>query len=232
MIAGIDGCKGGWFVTKSESWPCREAPLLAICANIVSALEFVGDSRMVVIDIPIGIPSGAKVRDCDLEAREMLDQGSTRVFMAPPRETLTAKTADEFQELHLLHRGKKAGYPVWGFLSKLKEVDRVITADLQTRIREFHPELAWGRAAGKLLESKHDTTGLSQRLEILRSSACGLEDVLGWKKKVGKAAAIDDFLDALIGLSVAADALKGKTFRVPHQSTESDARGLSMEIWY
>jgi predicted RNase H-like nuclease len=232
MIAGIDGCKGGWLVTKSKCWPCPQRPFLAICESIEAALDFTGDCERVVVDIPIGIPSGARIRFCDLEAQKLLGKGSSRVFLAPPREALVSKQPGEFQSVYRHHRGKGAGLPVWGILPKLNEADRLMTPELQDRIFEFHPELAWKRVAGKLLESKHTKGGLTQRTDIISASVPDLTEVLIWKDKLGKAAAIDDVLDALIGLSVAEDILKNTASRLPEELVEADERGLRMEIWY
>ncbi|HEV1995775.1 MAG TPA: DUF429 domain-containing protein [Candidatus Acidoferrum sp.] len=233
MLASADGCKGGWLLVKSKSWPCKEPLFLSICADFRSLVQSTLDCEQVVVDIPIGLPSGKKIRTCDEDARRLLGrEGSTRVFLAPPREAMHASDPQEFQILHSKFRGKGAGWPVWGIVRKLKEVDEIMTPDLQKRIHEFHPELAWWRAAGRVLDSKHQKSGLSQRTEIVGSYISGLNEALEWERRLGRAAAIDDILDALIGIPVAANALNEKTFRVPHQSTESDTRGLSMEIWY
>lgn len=232
MIAGIDGCKGGWLVAKSQNWPCRQVPFLEVCESIIAALQFTEGCDRVVIDIPIGIPSEGHIRLCDLEAKELLGPQGSSVFLTPPRGTLRARTPEEFQELHKLYRKSGAGLPVWGFLAKLKEVDKAMTPDLQDRIIEFHPELAWRRASGKTLDSKRTEKGLNQRKRILSKEVPELDGMLRWKQKLGRAAAVDDILDALMGLSVAQDILDHRASKLPEGSADTDKRGVRTEIWY
>jgi predicted RNase H-like nuclease len=173
-----------------------------------------------------------QVRQCDTKARELLGpQGQTRVFLTPPRECLNEVCPEDFQKCHRNCRDKGAGLPVWGILKKIKEVDELMTPRIQERIIEFHPELAWWRTAGRVLDSKHQQTGLSQRKEILEKHILGLDELLSWKQRLGSAAKLDDLLDALIGLSVA-ERVRAKAGRFLPVRTESDIRGLTMQIWY
>lgn len=235
MLAGVDACKGGWMVAKSASWPCREVPVLAVCPDFRTVLALTGDCRRVAVDIPIGIPSGKQVRRCDLEAKEFLrthDHNPAAVFFTPPRESLPAQTAPEFQKLHKMARKVGAGYPVWGIVKKIMEADDSMTAKLQERIIEFHPEVAWLRLAGQNLSSKHDDEGISERKRILLRFVPDLERVMRWKDTLGRAAAHDDLLDALVGIAVAKASLNNSPYRLPAGKAETDATGLRMEIWY
>jgi predicted RNase H-like nuclease len=235
MYGGVDACKGGWIVAKSKSWPCREAPVLAICPDFASVIALTGDCKRVAVDIPIGIPSGKKVRQCDLAAKEFLSQNDhnpSAVFYTPPRECLKAETVTEFQRLHVDARLVGAGYPVWGIMKKIKQADESMTSELQETVIEFHPELAWLRLAGHNLSSKHEDEGIAERKNVLRKFVPELEGILRWKDFLGRAAAIDDLLDALVGVGVAKDSLRGSRCRLPDQVEEKDATGLRMEIWY
>ena len=232
MIAAVDGCRGGWLLVKSSSWPCVEIPTAAICPNFSSVLQLTSDCSFVCVDIPIGLPSGRQIRQCDIEARELLGpQGQTRVFLAPPRECLNEVSPEDFQNSHRKCRDKGAGLPVWGLLKKIKEVDDLMTSRIQAKIIEFHPELAWWRTGGRTLDSKHQQIGISQREEILGKHIPGLDELLRWKDRLGSAAKVDDLLDALIGLSVA-ERVRAKAGCFVPASTESDVRGLTMKIWY
>ena len=235
MFAGVDACKGGWIVAKSASWPCKEAPCLAVCPDFRAVLALTQDCRRVAVDIPIGLPSGKQRRMCDLEAKEFLrkhDHNPSAVFFTPPRECLPAESAPEFQKLHNLAQGKGAGYPVWGIMKKIREADKAMTRELQKRIIEFHPELAWLRTAGQNLTSKHDDEGIAERKRHLRKFIPDLEGVLRWKDFLGRAAAHDDLLDALIGIGVAKASLQGSPYRLPAAKSETDTTGLRMEMWY
>jgi predicted RNase H-like nuclease len=233
MFAGVDACKGGWVLAKSASWPCRETPDLAICPDFRTVLAMTADCTRVAVDIPIGLPSGHAIRLCDKQAKKMLSGHNTSaLFYAPPRETLRAETPAEFQRLHRKLRGTGAGLPVWGFLSKVIEADQVMTASLQQRVIEFHPETSWFRMAGENLESKHTSEGIAERKCLLRKAVPELEKILRWKDFLGRAAAQDDILDALIGIEVAKSSLRGTPYRLPADHVETDAKSLRMEIWY
>lgn len=233
MFAGVDACKGGWVLAKSPAWPCREVPALAICPDFQTVLALTADCRRVAVDIPIGLPSGRSIRLCDLEAKKLLSGHNTSaLFYAPPRETLHAETPAEFQKLHRKARGTGAGLPVWGFLRKVLDADAAMAPGLQSRVIEFHPELSWMRLAGGNLESKHTPEGIADRKRVLRKAVPSLESILRWKDLVGRAAALDDLLDALIGIEVAQSSLRGTPYRLPADKVEKDAKGLRMEIWY
>ena len=235
MFAGVDACKGGWIIAKSASWPCRELPALAVCPDFRTMLAFTADCRRVAVDIPIGLPSGKQRRLCDLEAKEFLrkhDHNPAAVFFTPPRECLPAENATEFQKLHQQAQGKGTGYPVWGIMKKIKEADEAMIPTMQERTLEFHPELAWLRTAGQNLSTKHDDEGIAERKKLLLKLVPELERVLRWKDFLGRAAAHDDLLDALIGIGVAKASLQGSPYRLPAAKSETDKTGLRMEIWY
>ncbi len=222
-------------VAKSTSWPCRETPALAVCPDFRTMLTLTADCQRVAVDIPIGIPSGKQRRLCDQEAKEFLrqhDHNPAAVFFTPPRECLTAENASEFQKLHKLAQGRGAGYPVWGIMKKIKEADESMTPALQETIIEFHPELAWLRTAGQNLSTKHGDEGFMERKKLLQKFVPDLERLLRWKDFLGRAAAHDDLLDALIGIGVAKFSLQGSPYRLPAAKPEIDKSGLHMEIWY
>jgi predicted RNase H-like nuclease len=233
MFAGVDACKGGWILAKSDSWPCRVVPCLAVCPDFRTVLALTRDCQRVAVDIPIGLPSGRHLRSCDLEAKKLLSGHNTSaLFYAPPRETLRAETPQEFQRLHRKARGVGAGLPVWGFLPKVIEANEAMTPGLQQRVVEFHPELTWFRIAGENLESKHTPEGIAERKKLLHKLVPSLERLLRWKDFLGRAAALDDLLDALVGIGVAKESLRRSPYHLPQGKTESDIAGLRMEIWY
>ena len=233
MFAGVDACKGGWMVAKSAAWPCREVPTLAVCPDLRAVLALTADCRRVAVDIPIGLSSGRALRACDVEAKKLLSgHNPSALFYAPPRETLSAESAREFQKLHRKLRGTGAGLPVWGFLPKVKEANAILTPALQKRVVEFHPELTWFRVAGENLASKHTAAGIAERKKLLRRFVPDLERVLRSKGFLGRAAAHDDLLDALVGIGVAKASLQNSPYRVPAYKIETDKTGLRMEIWY
>jgi predicted RNase H-like nuclease len=202
MLAGVDGCQKGWIVAMADGWPCNEQPRLFFCPNFESVLKSTQTCCIVVIDIPIGIPSKATERACDLEAQEILRKAAGRVFLTPPEECLTARTPKDFQETHCNLRGKGAGVPVWGIVPKIKEVNKAMTSELQKQVFEFHPELAWKHLAeGHILESKHTTAGILQRIGLLEKYVGDIKTFA--EEEAARKSKIDDVLDSLVGLYTA-----------------------------
>lgn len=236
MIASADGCKGGWIVAVADRWPCRIPPVFAIYRTFQALLDATIDAEVLVVDMPIGLPTGREHRLCDELGRSLLGpEGTTRLFFAPPRPTLVADSPVAFQTLHRAVTGKGAGLPVWGIVKKLREVDAVMTPTLQERVLEFHPELAWRYLAGTTLASKHSAAGIEQRQPLLRPHVACLDEITLPRADLRRnAACLDDLLDALIGLAVAQAVATGPDYsrQMPMEAPERDQRGLRMEMWF
>lgn len=231
MIAGVDGCKGGWIVATAERWPTGDVRL-SFFATFREVLERTAGCAAVAVDMPIGLPSGSEPRRCDLLAKERLGTAASRVFLCPPRETLAAKDPTEFQRLHRQYRGTGAGLPTWGIVPKIREVDAAITPALQKRIREFHPELTWQRLAGRTLSTKHRNAGLLERISLLEQHAPGIGARLA-KEEALNFGKLDDILDAVVGLSAAEGMGQDRPDRsLPPGRSDRDPRGLRMEICF
>ena len=201
-----------------------------MCKRFVDVLAATAACDVVMVDMPIGLPDGARPRACDLQAQDMLGAAAKKsVFPAPPRSSLGASTPVQFQALYRQARGKGAPVPLWGIVPKILEVDAAMTANLQSRVREFHPELAWRRLAGSALPSKRTHAGVVARARLLSSSLRDVDDLVRGRPRPARR---DDALDALVGLVVAAEAAAGQARRTASAEPPRDARGLRMEVWY
>jgi len=224
-------------VASCQGQPGASQPRLAVAEDFDEVLRMTAWHHMVAVDMPIGLPSGSKVRFCDVLAREALPSGArSRLFLAPPRATLSASTPAEFQAMHLATRGRKAGLPVWGLVDKLRQVHGVMRPGLQRRIVEFHPELTWQRLTGRALASKHKPDGIDERLAVVNRDLA--EPITRETAKGLRPAKIDDVLDAISGLYAAAEAVKVDDLlgfaptRLPPVAPAMDDFGLRMEIWF
>lgn len=225
MFAAADGCKKGWVVAMTPSWPAVAPPSLQVVGDIGELLMLTRDAQRVMLDMPIGLADRGG-RLCDEEARRMLGGNSSRCFFAPPRGALMATSYEEFNEKHLAACGKKSSRQAFGLLSKIREVDAVMTPALQERVWEFHPELTFMHLAGTALASKHSAQGILARLALLRPLIPGLDEF--HRVEATGDAGIDDVLDALVGLVAAAR----PAGRLPAGGALRDARGLRCEINY
>src|SRR5713226_6413789 len=83
-VAGVDGCKGGWFAVFFESdgkgFRAKRFDLLT------EVLTFEPKAKVVAVDVPIGLLDKAEPggRDCDRLARELLGQPRARSVFSPP----------------------------------------------------------------------------------------------------------------------------------------------------
>lgn len=83
---GVDGCPYGWFSVGFNRAGHYEVNAFPTFAGL---LEHYANAQLILVDIPIGLPDGPGERQCDPEARALLNQNGgslgSRVFRAPAR---------------------------------------------------------------------------------------------------------------------------------------------------
>lgn len=119
----------------------------------------------------------------------------------------------------------------FGLFPKLREVDALITPELQKRIKEIHPELCFTalNEGRPLPESKHNKRGRKMRRDLLSSHGYGrlIDVALADASRPDE----EDVLDACAACWTAERILRGVAERIPEQPVY-DSRGLSMEMWW
>ena len=212
-VAGVDGCRAGWIVVHDE---CA-----GVYPDFASALAALPDDAVVALDIPIGLvdehePGG---RDVDRAARVQLGRKRNSVFSAPPRCALGARTLREARR-----HGARLTLQTLNLLPRIEDVDRVMTADLQSRVFEVHPELSFAAMNGHdpVLAPKRSEAGSNERRALLHRAG-----VVVPERPAG--AALDDLLDACALTWSARRIANGTACHVPDRPAR-DARGLRMEI--
>lgn len=243
MIAGVDGCRGGWIVAIRNDRN-TSPPAIAFVPTFTEVLRRTASCAAVCIDMPIGIPDSSPVRICDAQARNLLSAmapaeirgTASRVFNVPPRAVLYADTHDyaAFNALHKNITGKGVSRQAYAITPKIKEVDACMTPELQKRIVEAHPELCFAHMHGSTLPSKHGNHGIRTRAELLFGS---MDNFLVYHKRIGlPQSKCDDVLDACVLLYAAehfADChspLKDNTRRLPAGAIPLDSKALRQEI--
>jgi predicted RNase H-like nuclease len=115
----------------------------------------------------------------------------------------------------------KQGYEI---IAKIREVDNLMTPQLQTWVFEVHPEVSFHTLNGRrpLKHSKHKTEGKDERVRLLLPHYPSIQNHLDELKRarIGE----DDLLDAAVAAWTAEAVARGD---VPRQF---DTRGLRMEI--
>jgi predicted RNase H-like nuclease len=239
-VAGVDGCKAGWFVAiasvimKNETGNSCEFNLkdVFIASTFAEVLSETSDCKLVCVDIPIGLSDGYKPRECDGTARELLKgQRASSVFPAPIRPCLKAEDYKTACQISQRYCGKRLSKQSFVIMKKIREVDELMTPGLQNRVREIHPEvLFWALNGQKPIElNKKTAPGQAQRHNLLQKIFTDIDGILVQIPISG--CAMDDALDAIVAAWTAGQAIIGKAKTLP-EKPPLDSKGLKMEILY
>jgi predicted RNase H-like nuclease len=229
-IAGVDGCRSGWFVVLIEYDGTIRQERHEFCVDFHRVLELQSGSAITAIDIPIGllaanVPGG---RDCDKEARRMLGKPrSNSVFSPPIRPALHAANYEEAKRINGISRQAHALCP------KIGEVDQKMNRALQERVHEVHPEVCfWAMANGQAMQHRKKTPkGKDERLKWLEDSTVGFRGLKAALKARSAGVGCDDVIDAYAAVWTGIRIAEGKARRIPG-NPPLDGEGLRMEMWY
>ncbi len=192
---------------------------LAVHRNFAEVLAQYGDAGVIGVDMLIGL-GGCEPRACDVLARRELGRRASSVFPAPDRRLLAftgyAQALAESRRLC----GKGISKQSFYLFPKIREIDQLMTPQLQRRVIEVHPELCFTMLAGKpAVHRKSTPEGFEERKQLLP---------ITWREEK-LAAKPDDLLDALAVAWVAHEFAHGRSLRFPDPPA-FDPRGLRMEI--
>jgi predicted RNase H-like nuclease len=230
-LIGLDGCRGGWVVASAD------ARLSALSFTVVDdpapLVARAAAGAIVAIDMPIGL-SDDGARACDLAARRLLGRPrASSVFPAPCRAALAATTYGRACSLSRRTLGVALSRETFNILPKIRQVDGLMTPELQKFVREVHPEVVFALLAGRgrgLVHPKRTRPGERQRLSLLRRVAPRF-DPRAVRRQLGPArVARDDVIDAVACLVAAARIRRGEERVLPEGPIACDERGLRMEI--
>ncbi|HEY51459.1 MAG TPA: DUF429 domain-containing protein [Dehalococcoidia bacterium] len=234
VYTGVDACRTGWFAVmlgEGHDWRADIFP------DIFNLWKHCQDSKLILIDIPIGLRQGSSVqRVCDQKARRLLgSKRSSSVFPVPCREVIHADT-EKANELNWKITGKGLSRQSLNIINKIKQVDELLLGDrnARSRILETHPELCfWALNGGMPMKySKKKKEGFLEKMEVLRSIyPCSGELVRYAEKSYPRGElARDDILDALVAAVTASNGGQGLSF-LPEKLI-LDAKGLPMRMAY
>src|SRR3972149_3395219 len=222
LIAGVDGYTRGWIEATDCGNGNTKVETFGSFKNLLGRKEL----AVIVVDVPIGLlAQGA--RKCDLLVRRFLGQPrASSLFPAPIRPMLVAQTWERAGRIGLQVEGKKCSKQAAGIIPKVREVDDVMSPDLQARVLEGHPEVSFAVMNGgeALTFSKLTKKGREVRLRLLARHFTDIESHLS-----AVPGAISDILDAYACLWTAQRVLSDCVRRFP-PNARVDERGLRMEI--
>lgn len=229
---GVDACKKGWFAAALDRRANWDIGIFRSIDALWSAFQ---NAFLILIDMPIGLPSDNK-RRCDTEARKLLNRRASSVFPVPCREALHARTYRQACRINQQVLGVKLTIQTWNISAKILEVDRFLSNNKQARrrFRESHPELCfWALAGGRTMAySKKTAQGFVERCSVLLKNCPQTNEIVqqALDQFKRKNLARDDILDA-IALAVSAKLGSNSSRTVP-LNPPVDEKGLPMEIVY
>lgn len=207
-VLGIDAAGKNWVAVASDLRVYADPTLVGLLA----AADADGTVEVVGIDIPIGLPDGARPRQADVLARRAVGQRWPSVFMTPPRTVLMAPTYDEASVEARRVMGKGISQQAWALRHRILEVDQTMRS-VDRRIVEVHPELSFCTLAGRHLSAPKSTwAGLEDRRGLLAAAGFVLAADLGQPALV---AGPDDVLDAAVACWTARRVAAGVAVRYP-----------------
>ena len=229
---GADACKMGWFAVSIETGNRYKIGIFETLADLWSSLK---SNVPILIDIPIGLPVSGK-RQCDVEARQILQKRASSVFPVPCRQAIHATAYQKACKINQKILGVKLSVQTWNIAGKIREVDNLLREDKKARrcMRESHPEICfWALAGGSpMVHYKKTDQGHEERLQFLKKFNPATEKIINaaLKNYPRKYLAKDDILDAT-ALAVTASAGINALATIP-ENPPRDSMGLPMEIVY
>lgn len=235
LIAGIDGCRAGWMVvTWDDDTERAQARILPDFAQVLTL-----DVAVIAIDMPIGLPERAAPggRLACVEARARLGARQSSVFSVPCRAAVMCEDYRRACDINLENSDppRMVAKQCFNLFAKMREIDRLLTPQMQDRVFEVHPELAfWAMndqqplSLPKKVKSRPDGDGMALRRRLLARSGFPIETLQRgvWKSSQ---AGEDDVLDACAVAWSACRLRDGRHIRLPPDPPR-DGRGLRMEI--
>ncbi|MBX9924907.1 MAG: DUF429 domain-containing protein [Hyphomicrobiaceae bacterium] len=239
-VAGVDGCPGGWLVVVRDVDDPTSAEM-RIVPTFAEVLAGEPALAMVAVDIPIGLPDriGPGGREADVAARTVLGQRQSAVFAVPSRAAVMEpdyRTACAIA-FATSDPPRKISKQAFNLFPKIRQVDAVMTPELQARVREVHPEVAFAALNGwrplelaKKVKSQPNGPGLDLRRSLLEAAGYRAAFLLppSWLRR--KDAGPDDLLDAAVNSWAAARLVRGEARCFPERPMV-DSKGLRCEIW-
>jgi len=232
-VAGIESCKSGWIVVLLDVTG-QKPPKMHSLLSFWDVLNLPEQPEKIAVDMPIGFADIAVLggRKCEQAIRKQLGDRKSSVFSSPCRAALI-KTRYEDASMANSNSAPKApklSQESFALFPKIQEIDSRITAQLQTRIFETHPEMAFAVLRGDKPCSYEKQTSNGHDERALELSSVGFEnEFLEQNLPTNIKALRGELLDACACAWVAQRALLGAAKNYPQQP-EADRRGLQMVI--
>ncbi len=185
----------------------------------------------IAVDMPIGLAL-RHGRRAEQAARRILGARRSSVFAVPSRAAVACDDYPQACAVNLEHSDppRKISQQSFHLFPKIREVDAVMTPDLQRRVHEVHPEVCFFAMNGlrPLQFAKKCRAGEAERIVLLARQEFpvpDLDELPYLRREVGR----DDVLDACAAAWSARRIANGQALHFP-ETPDRDARGLVMSI--
>ncbi|GAB5521877.1 MAG: DUF429 domain-containing protein [Rhodothermales bacterium] len=230
-LAGVDGCKSGWFVVLWE--PTNQVVRWRVVEQTTDLFDLPEQPAALVIDMVIGLPEQAQRggRACDRAARKLLGwPRSSSIFSPPCRAALACMTYPEALAVNRALSPEHIGISKEAFhlFPKIRALDACWP---QPGVYEGHPELSFYALNGNapMPASKHKPEGRAQRhMLLLDAGFDAIDEALAHRTKGVKP---DDVLDAFAVCWSARRVAQGTAVSLPAPSPV-DALGRPMAVCF
>lgn len=224
VVAGVDGCPGGWIVATQAGEALPELAVRATFAEVRTLVDAAG-AAAIAIDMPIGLATDG-IRSADSLARARLGPRRSSLFPTPCRAVLDAETYMDALVASRRVTGKGISKQAWMLVPKIREVRAVLEPADAGRFAEVHPETSFTFWAGGPLPTKHGFEGQLARFRLTCEAFAVDEHWLASRPKGAKA---DDVFDALACLWTARRMLDG-TAVVLGRGVDPDGYPLTLTV--
>jgi threonine dehydratase len=231
VIAGVDGCKGGFIAALRAG---AAPPRLVVFPHFSALLAAIPGFAAIAVDMPVGLPERIEGsgRGPEQAVRSLLGARQSSVFSIPVRAAVEAADYRAACDAALAGSNPPRKVSKQGFFlfPKIREIDEALRADatLIPRIVESHPEVIFRHLKGEPLDHPKKTPeGKAERRAILLGAGY---DAAWLDQPIPQGAVPDDAMDALACLYVAERHAKGVAMPHPNPFMR-DAHGIPIAIW-
>jgi predicted RNase H-like nuclease len=231
---GVDGCPAGWIAVSRIG---DGEPRIAIHAGFAELLAASGNA-IIAIDMPIGLPDFIRHsgRGPEQAVRPLLGARQSSVFSIPSRRAVHCEDYREGCAVALATSDppRKISRQAFFLFGKIRQIDAALTPQLQLRVRETHPELAFWRMNGgqaltsaKKIKGRLNPEGFAERCALLERHGFSGQFL---RQRPPRGAASDDLLDACACTVIAGRIAVGLAEPFPRKRLV-DSKGLHIAIW-
>jgi predicted RNase H-like nuclease len=232
LVAGIDGCKGGWIAVCADLETGIAHPVFV--ETLLALFERPFAPELAAIDMPMGFANEAEPggRACERAARAILGPAgrASCVFSAPCRPALAETAYPTASARNRAAHGVGLSKQSFNLFPKMREADKFKRTKATIRLHESHPEICFARLAGAPVRAPKKTSeGQRTRIDLL--AKVGFADMSSWIERFPrKRVAPDDVIDAAVVCLTAVRIAKGVATSIP-SPPERDSFGIEMAIW-